>query len=35
MDDNAAKSFNILTFSLSILYNYFDGANKIIFDSIF
>jgi len=29
--DNTAKSFNILATSLNILYNYFDGSNKIIF----
>jgi len=33
-DDNAAKSFNIPAISL-ILYNYFDGPNKIIFRSVF
>jgi len=28
---HAAKNFNILATSLSVLYNYFDGPNKIIF----
>jgi len=32
--DNAAKYFNILTISLNVLYNYFDGPNKIIFRSV-
>jgi len=31
VDDNATKSFNILASSLNVLYNYFDGQNKIIF----
>jgi len=30
VDDNAAKSFNILTISLNVLHNYFDRPNKII-----
>jgi len=30
VDDNAAKSFNILTTSLNVLHNYFAGLNKII-----
>jgi len=34
VDDNAAKSFNILATSLSTLHNYFDGPNKITFRSI-
>jgi len=29
--DNNAKSINILITSLSVLRNYFDGPNKIIF----
>jgi len=29
-----AKSFNILATSLSVLYNYFDSLNKIIFRSV-
>jgi len=28
---NAAKSFDIPATSLSVLHNYFDGPNKIIF----
>jgi len=35
VDDNAAKSFNILATSLGVLHNYFDGSNKIIFRSVF
>jgi len=31
VDDNAVKSFNVLATSLSVLHNYFDGPNKIIF----
>jgi len=31
MISNAAKSFDILATSLSVLHNYFDGSNKIIF----
>jgi len=34
MTMNAAKSFNIPAISLNILYNYFDGPNKIIFRSV-
>jgi len=33
-DDNAAKSFNILVTSLSILYNYFDDPNRFIFRAV-
>jgi len=29
-----AKSFNILATSLSVLHNYFDSLNKIIFKSV-
>jgi len=29
------KSFNILATNLSVLYNYFDGPNKIILDLYF
>jgi len=28
---NNVKSFDILTINLSVLHNYFDGPNKIIF----
>jgi len=35
VDDNAGKNFNILAISLNILFNYFDGPNKIIFTSTF
>jgi len=35
VNDDAAKSFNIMTSSLNVLHNYFDGPNKIIFISIF
>jgi len=31
---NAAKNFGILTISLNVLHNYFDGPNKMIFRSI-
>jgi len=31
VDDNAAKSFNILATNLSVLFNYFDSLNNIIF----
>jgi len=34
VDDNAAKSFNILAIKLNILHNYFDGPNKIVFRSV-
>jgi len=34
IDDNAAKSFNILAISLSVLHNYFNGPNKIILKSV-
>jgi len=34
VDDNAATSFNILAINLSILHNYFDDPNKIIFKSV-
>jgi len=33
VDDNAAKSFNILVTNWNILYNYFVEPNKIIFKS--
>jgi len=33
VNDNAAKSFNILAISLSVLHNYFD-LNEIIFRSV-
>jgi len=29
-----AKSFNILATSLSVLHNYFDSSNKIVFRSV-
>jgi len=32
--DNAAKSFDILTISLNILYNYFDSSIKLFFWSV-
>jgi len=32
IDDNAAKSFNILEINLSILYNYFDDPTKLFSD---
>jgi len=32
--DNAAKSFNILTISLNILYNYFHSSTKLFFWSV-
>jgi len=35
IDSKAAESFNILTTNLSVLHNYFDGPNKIIFKSVF
>jgi len=35
IDDNGVKSFNVLATSLSVLHNYFDGPNKIIFKSVF
>jgi len=28
---NAAKNFDILTISLSVLHNYFDSSTKLIF----
>jgi len=31
VNDNAAKNFNILAIGLSVLHNYFDDSNKIIF----
>jgi len=31
VDDNVAKSFNILATSLNVPHNYFDDSNKIIF----
>jgi len=31
VDDNAAKSFNIIAIRLNDLHNYFDGPNRIIF----
>jgi len=34
VDDDAAKSFNILATSLSVVHNYFDGPNNIIFRSV-
>jgi len=34
VDDNFAKSFNIPVINVSILYNYFDNLNKIIFRSV-
>jgi len=34
VDDNAAKSFNILAISLKVLHNCFDDSNKIIFRSV-
>jgi len=34
VDDNVAKSFNILATNLNILHNYFDSLNKIIFRSV-
>jgi len=33
VDDNSAKNFNTLATSLSVLHNYFNGLNKIIFRS--
>jgi len=33
MISNAAKSFNIFATSLSVLHNYFNSSNKIIFKS--
>jgi len=35
VDGKTAKSFNILITNLSVLHNYFDGPNKIIFKSVF
>jgi len=35
IDDNVAKSFNILATNLDVLYNYFDGSNQINFRSVF
>jgi len=32
-DDNLAKCFNILITNSSVLHNYFDDSNKIIFKS--
>jgi len=32
--NNAAKTFDILATSLSVLHNYFDSPNKIIFESV-
>jgi len=34
IDNKAAKSFNILPNNLSVLHNYFDVPNKIIFRSV-
>jgi len=34
VDDNAAKNFNILAISWSVLYYSFDDPNKIIFRSV-
>jgi len=34
IDDNAAKNFNILATSLSVLYNYFDGSTKLLYFQI-
>jgi len=34
MMSNAAKSFDVLTTSLSVLHNYFDNSTKIIFSFI-
>jgi len=31
---NAAKSFNILATSLSVLHNYYDSSTKLLFWSI-
>jgi len=33
IDDNAAKNFNFLIISLSVLRDYFDSLNEIIFRS--
>jgi len=33
--NNAAKNFNILATSLSVLHNYFDSSTKLIFWSVF
>jgi len=35
VDDNVAKSFNILATSLSVLHNNFDSPSKIIFRSAY
>jgi len=35
INDNVVKLFNILAISLSVLHNYFDGPNKIIFTSVY
>jgi len=29
--NNAVKNFNVLTISLSVLYNYFDSSTKLLF----
>jgi len=34
IDDNAAKSFNILAINWNVLHNYFDDPCKIIFRSV-
>jgi len=34
VDNNAAKSINILAISLNVLHNYLNGSNKIIFKSV-
>jgi len=31
---NVVKNFDVLAISLSILHNYFDGSNRIIFKSV-
>jgi len=35
INDNAAKSFNILAINLSVLHNYSDSPNKIIFLNLY
>jgi len=34
VDDNAVKCFYVLSTSLNVLHNYFDGLNQIIFRSM-
>jgi len=34
VNNDAAKSFNVLATSLNVLHNYFDDPNKIIFKSV-